>query len=530
MDDRKDLDVLDSLLDSINNDDTMEKKINDFARTKQRRKRIEKARETSAEFKNQYSTQAREKARQEILNTASRTPEASEPAVLKTGEFIYGARTSQPQEQTEGESENPENTVVVSRNLPDSGMESSPNEGTMVFDKSLRTGPAGPEPEVAEPEEDNRTVYMDENEIKSLLEEDEPLLKREYVGSGEGVPQNAPERVRRPKSQPARAQMAPAPEPDLYEPPAKPFSWKWPMLIFGAVLCALLLFGVVQLANNYMTGNESEKAAERQKIYDELAAWADTYNPDDETDAKSILDYEKMFNRLDDEQKEKLNELLEQKFGKTFDELLAAAKSADKTDTSSNMTQIAEQKASLRMQINDLQNQLNSRQNDLNNINGEIQKAYNDWQNALGSYNSAQTDYNNAVAAYNSLTAERDRLAAAAGQLTADISSLNSQIAELQNGNDPDKETKIADLQTQLSAKQTELNDNQSSQNDLNSQISEASGNVNYFKGISDSAEQAMNTSKQNYDAIAGSGDPIQNEIDSLQNQINDLQNQLNSL
>lgn len=46
----------------------MEKKINDFARTKQRKKRIERARETSADFQSKFSTEARQKEREERMN------------------------------------------------------------------------------------------------------------------------------------------------------------------------------------------------------------------------------------------------------------------------------------------------------------------------------------------------------------------------------------------------------------------------------------------------------------------------------
>lgn len=61
--------------------------------------------------------------------------------------------------------------------------------------------------------------------------------------------------------------------------------------------------------------------------------WAEKYDTYSEEDQKKIAEFEKMFNKLDDEQKRKINEVLMSMTGKNFDELLALAKSDKKQDS-----------------------------------------------------------------------------------------------------------------------------------------------------------------------------------------------------
>lgn len=63
-------DLLDSLLDSLSDDQEMEKKIGEFARNKERMRRIQRARETSEQFQQTYSRQA-QNARQNGQSPAS---------------------------------------------------------------------------------------------------------------------------------------------------------------------------------------------------------------------------------------------------------------------------------------------------------------------------------------------------------------------------------------------------------------------------------------------------------------------------
>lgn len=73
-----------------------------------------------------------------------------------------------------------------------------------------------------------------------------------------------------------------------------------------------------------------------------------------------------MFNKLDDEQKRKINEVLMSMTGKNFDELLALAKSDKKQDSNSNMTQIAEKKGELKQKIEDLKGSIAKKQEEYN--------------------------------------------------------------------------------------------------------------------------------------------------------------------
>lgn len=65
MDEKKDAEFLASLIDEISMEDTVEQRMNSFTRDKERKKRIERARESSSQFQQKYSNQAVEQARQE---------------------------------------------------------------------------------------------------------------------------------------------------------------------------------------------------------------------------------------------------------------------------------------------------------------------------------------------------------------------------------------------------------------------------------------------------------------------------------
>ncbi len=83
-------DLLDSLLDSLSDDQEMEKKIGEFARNKERMRRIQRARETSEQFQQTYSRQAqnaRQNGQSPVRSNepshASPNPEADIPDFLQ---------------------------------------------------------------------------------------------------------------------------------------------------------------------------------------------------------------------------------------------------------------------------------------------------------------------------------------------------------------------------------------------------------------------------------------------------------------
>lgn len=185
MSDHNEYDVLDSLLDSINNDDTMEKKINDFARTKQRKKRIERARETSADFQSQYSSEARQKAKEERMNSVLSPAWKGQPSASFPKEPQADGGDTMVVSSGISQSQNTAGPVPDRNSIPD------PNDGTIMFQKTEPAESENPNADHTLPvnlddEGDDSTVYMNEDEIQNLLENDEPILKREYIRSDEG--------------------------------------------------------------------------------------------------------------------------------------------------------------------------------------------------------------------------------------------------------------------------------------------------------------------------------------------------------
>lgn len=532
MSEKDEFDVLDSLLDSINNDDTMEKKINDFARTKQRKKRIERARERSADFQSQYSTEAREKEKLE-----------RKQAVLSPA-WQTSVSQSENQKPSESPADAGGDTMVVPGSIrqqtpqigrpADAQPAPDPGDGTMVFRKdgaglSSESALSKTRTVNAEDEGEDSTVYMNEDEIQNLLENEEPLLRREYIRSDEDgyQPENRPgvSTPYQPSSQAAAY--------GRNEPP-KQMSWKWPVIVFGIILGAFLIYGGIQLFNNYMANADNERTEERERLFEQVKAWAEKYDSYSNDEKKNIVDYEKMFNKLDDEQKRKINEILMNASGKNFDELLALAKSDDKQNTNSNMTQIAEQKAQLRQKIQDLKDQRDAKQADLNRISSDLTTAETALNNSQSALNQAQNDYESARAETAGINTQLNQLASDASRISSSIAEINQKISDLQNSSEdiPDRDQQLSDLQEQLNEANEELQENQSDQAELNSSLSEKRQNESYYKGIYDSALSDYNAAKDTYDqqVSASNADGLQAEINELNRQINEAQAELDSL
>ena len=89
---------------------------------------------------------------------------------------------------------------------------------------------------------------------------------------------------------------------------------------------------------------------------------------------------EEYYNRLSDEQKEEIDDLLKSRTGYTFDELLARAKSDEKKDSSNNNTEIAE----LRAKLSTLQTQLSSAQSTLDSAKSTLTTRQSEYDALVG--------------------------------------------------------------------------------------------------------------------------------------------------
>lgn len=325
------------------------------------------------------------------------------------------------------------------------------------------------------------TVVLDNGEIDSLIEEEKgPSLKRERVSRSDG----------RQKEH-------------------KKTDWRAAGIIAAVIaviaLGALLIFGISHVMQS-MTADKTEEK-DTQADFDALKTWAQGLSG---TSGTGIKNYESRWNRLTDKQKREINEILRDRTGKSFDEILAEEKAGEKADKDNNNTEVAEQKARLKDQIAQLQSQLASAQAEYDSAQGKI----NDAQSRVDSANAALADAQNTYGSAQQSVYD----------LQGQMDSLTSRIQELQNtssaGKDPDEMAEI----------QKELSDLIAQQSSLQSQLSAAQSQMDQASGVIQARQNDLASAQGALDALAGSTDSAQSRIDDLNSQIAALQSQLDAL
>ena len=508
--DPKRQDVLDSILDSMSVDDTMEKKINEFAETKQRRKRIERARENSEQFNQTYSSKPAEESAPRHASKDQLQKEETDS--LEIPGFANGNASNFTHTQ-------PSATQTIT-SLPSSEAAVSEMGATMVF-------PGSQAASADEDEPSSQTVVMSDQEIQNLLDEDEPLLKREYVDNGSLAGYS---------NQSAPRQRAYAPQPA----PAK-VNWKVPAIIVGCVLGALFLFGGYQLISGYIQEKTSETAKQSKEAYDKVLAWVNDYDNLSDADKAKITSLESYFNKLDQTQKSKINEQLKAKTGKTFDQLLALAKAGEKKDSSNNNTKVAEQKAKLKDQIQTLQSQKDGLQASLTTVQNNINAANQDYQAKSQVYSDASNAYNSANQRLGDLQNQLNNLGNR--NFDSEIAGLNADLAkeearqpsetatpEEKQNFEIEKQKNIDKINSDIQTVRDQMTQYNSTRDYLNGEIGSLQGQIPGLKSAMDSAQQDMNSAKSAYDAVQGSDESLVKQISDTQAQIDSLQKQLDEL
>lgn len=327
---------------------------------------------------------------------------------------------------------------------------------------------------------EDSTVVLDNDEIDSLIEEEKgPTLRRERV--------EKPGRTREKKST----------------------DWKAAGIVAGVIgvvaLGGLLIFGISRVASSFTSEKTEEKATDAE--FARLQDWAQGLTSSQNT---GISDYEIDWNKLNDSQKRDINEILRQKTGKSFDEILAEEKAGEKADKDNNNTAVAEQKARLKDQIAQLQSQLASAQQDYDSAQSKIDSAQSQVDSASSALADAQNSYGSAQQSVYDLQSQVD--------------ALSGQIQELQNTDlsELDKE-EAADVQKQLQSLLSQQSSLQSQLNDANATLNQAAGVISARQNDLASAQGALN-------ALAGSTDSAQSRINDLNAQIAQLQSQLDAL
>lgn len=226
------------------------------------------------------------------------------------------------------------------------------------------------------------TVVMNENQIRSYIgEDDDPdeILRREVMDEFEGQPIIS-DKLKR-------------------------------ILYMTAAVCvvfALLLGGYKVLSSYISFDKTSEVDKEKEAYFEEVKSWAESFNGMDDSQKSKIKQLESKFNKLSEEQKDEINEILLSKAGKTFDELLAEAKTEKTDDKKNNNTEIAEKKAEIKAQLKEAEAALNAAQAELDEVEATYNQAESDYNDAQALRDSGAKEQEDALAALNEI--EKDAL------------------------------------------------------------------------------------------------------------------------
>lgn len=432
-------DQLSEILDSFQNDDTMEKKIEDFAKKKERKTRVQKAKKEPEE-------------RVLLVEEKNKTPNQEEIKLEEKEEV----------------------------KKPNSG-------GTMVFDKGNL-------------EEDMNsgahTVVMDNHEIQTLIDENKgPKLIHE-------------ESLKEKKNLPVK----------------KKTNYKLIFIIIssviGLVLIGVLVFGIIRVVSHSINSAHEQTSQELETAYNQIKDFIDSMGDD----PQGLTAYESAYNKLSAEQKSKIDDLLRNKTGKSFSELIAQIQNQKEEDNKNNNTEIAEQKAKLKDQIATLQAQLQSAQSDLETIAAQYNQAQGALNSAVSMRDSAYTELQNAQNRYNQ-----------------SLSQNQSKIADLQTQVDAltQERQAIRDSAEELSdADSQRMEEIQSQIMDLNSQIASLSNSVDQntayqvqsAQNAYDTANAQVQSAQNEVSSYQASLSSAQSKVDSINGQIAQLQSSLNAL
>lgn len=229
-----------------------------------------------------------------------------------------------------------------------------PADSTRVFDHRapMKSNQAG------------GTVRMNQDEIRNLLDKEEPILKREYLQDEDDYSDRYDRKSRRKKSGAKGA------------------------LIFGAVLLGIVaLFGGGYALKSFIDTTIADKQG-MDEGFDALMDWIAGYNSYSDEEKMDILDFRKTYEKLSQDAKDKVNSLISSVTGKSFDELLAIATMGDKPESSVENVANAEKKAKLREQVETLELEVSELSKQLSEIDSRAQSAERKFNDKQSVYNA----------------------------------------------------------------------------------------------------------------------------------------------
>jgi hypothetical protein len=493
---QKDNDALDSMLEAMSADEEMEKKIDDFAKAQERRKRIERARQNADKFQKQYGSKPEEEtddALKIVLPDDSQKSTETEPTQGIPSFMLNRNR--------------PDETVVIDLGTSDTSKAQEPvlpdTENTMVYEPAAPAAAA------------EKTVVMNNSQIKKEIDRSGQFLKREYI---DDEPEEEYEPVRTKER-----------EPDGEGLPG----WaKKTLIVLGVlILVSIGVFGFSLLSGS---GSGSQNtASETSAAYSSLEQWAQNYASLTDSEKENIVNLKSKFDSLTEEEQRQINEILRSTTGKTFDILLAEATAAEKPDSNNDNLANAEAKAKLKDQIAAVSEEISQLQSDLAAAQNKIAQAQSDYNEKYQALQSAQQDLNIVSSSVDSLNSELTSLLKEQDSIQNQIKVYQNQIDALEKSgdelSDDDKKT-IEDYQTKISDLNASLKENQARQLEIPGEIQEANRNLT-------NAQSAYNTAKSESDAaystlqdLQGTDTDISDELSEKQQEKSDLEYQYSQI
>lgn len=425
------------LLDSIESDDTLERKMDAFKAKKSRKDRLKRKR---------AEEQALEKEAQETISIEpiKTVPETSETA---------GHTVAMPKLSSELQDKKPAHAIAQTQEV---GVHAYKEEaGNTIGGQTAVFHPSQVE---ADKPDTNKTIVLDDEKVQTIIENSRknPVLERKVV----------------------------------HEQPKK-ITFNADMKKSLAVLCGVLLvlvlgFGLFHVISSQE--NKNDQSVETTDMnYKRLLDWAEGYDTLSNAEKEEITSYENMYNRLSNDKKAKIDDILQDKTGSSFSELLKKAKKEKSAKAKNNNVKNAEKKAKLRSKIASLQSQLNAAQSELDSANNSVSSI----QSQIDSLNQQISSEQNTLNSLQSAVTQAQSALESAGD-GEDTTELEAQLQKALNDyNDglSSYNSKVANLNNQISTYNNQLSDAQNTQStaqnkvdNLNAQIASLQEQLNALK------------------------------------------------
>lgn len=436
----KEYDEIASLLDSIENDDTLERKMDAFKAKKSQKNRLKRVNKEKIKPAIKPSTLPSEQTTIAMPKVDSKISET------RVGDVLNGeTRTIKPVDEKMVKEEIEHTNVVPVHQIKEHSK--APSSHTTVFNPNA----------IKQSEKNaNKTIVLDENQVQSILEQSakNPVLERKVVS-----------------------------KPDSKKPNLSKDQQKKLLMVIGALLVVILGFGLFRVISSNVVQNDQTEDV-NDSNYERLSSWIDGYDSLSDSDKENITTYENIYNKLSRSQKQKINNKMKEKTGKTFEELLKNAKKTKSNKSKNSNVKNAEKKASLRSQISKLNSQLASAQSELDSATNEV----NDYQSQIDSINSQISSEENTLNALKTKVTQAQSALnnAGDGEDTQELEQALEQAQSNYNSGVSSYNSKVSDLNSQLNSLNTQLTNAQSTQssaqnkvNDLNRQIADLQSQLN---------------------------------------------------